>query len=93
MRTARTRSDHPCFVDGEPPLDRERIYRGDLLVFRGLPAMLGLVARARAMAEAAFAPHPPPLAQDAFGPEEFLSRAAALRRSFMRDPGTARGIS
>ena len=72
-------------VDGEPPLDRERIHRGDLVVFRRLPAMLGLVERARAMAEAAFAPHPPPLAQDVFGPEEFLARAAALRRSFMRD--------
>lgn len=73
-------------VDGEPPLDRERVFRGDLVVLRGLPAMRGLVARARAMAEAAYAPHPPPLAQDAFGPEEFLSRAAALRRSFMREP-------
>ena len=73
-------------VDGEPPLDRGRLYRGELLVFRGLPAMLGLVARARALAEAAFAPHMPPLAQDAYGPEDFLSRAAALRRSFMRDP-------
>ncbi len=74
------------FVDGEPPLDRERLHRGDLVVFRQLPAMLGLVARAREMAEAAFAPHPPPLAQDAFGPEAFLARAAALRRSFMRAP-------
>ena len=86
MRTAGTPSDHPCFVDGEPPLDRERVFRGDLVVFRGLPAMRGLVGRAQAMAEAAFAPHPPPLAQDAFDPEEFLARAGALRRSFMRDP-------
>ena len=38
------------------------------------------------MAEAAFAPHPPPLAQHAYDPEEFLARAAALRRSFMREP-------
>ena len=76
-------------VEGEPPLDRGRVHRGELLVFRGLPAMLGLVARARAMAEAAFAPHPPPLAQAAFEPEDFLARAAALRRSFMRD-GEAR---
>ena len=73
-------------VDGEPPLDRERIHRGELLVFRGLPAMADLVARARAMAESAFAPHPPPLAQDSFEPEEFLARAGALRGSFMRDP-------
>ena len=76
-------------VDGEPPLDRGRVYRGDLLVFRGLPAMVVLAARARAMAEAAFDPFPPPLAQDSFGPEDHLARAAALRRSFMRD-GEAR---
>ena len=85
MRAAASHPD-PLFFDGEPPLDRERVFRGDLVVFRGLPAMHRLVARARAMAEAAFAPHPPPRAQEAFGPAEFLSRAAALRRSFMRDP-------
>ena len=89
MRTARTRSDPTPFVDGDPPLDRGRVYRGELVVFRGLPAMLGLVARARAMAEAAFAPHPPPLAQDALGPADFLGRASSLRRSFIRD-GEAR---
>ena len=85
MGIAKADSDPALLVDGEPPLDRGRVYRGDLLVFRGLPAMLGLVARARAMAEAAFAPHPPPLAQASFGPEDFLARAAALRRSFMHD--------
>ena len=76
-------------VDGEPPLDRRRVFRGGLLVFRGLPAMVGLAARARAAAEAAFDPFPPPLAQDSFGPEDYLARAAALRRSFMHD-GDAR---
>ena len=76
-------------VDGETPLDRGRVFRGGLLVFRGLPAMVGLAARARAMAEAAFDPFPPPLAQDSFGPEDCLARATALRRSFMRD-GEAR---
>lgn len=76
-------------VDGEPPLDRGRVFRGGLLVFRGLPAMVELAARARAAAEAAFDPFPPPLAQDSFGPEDYLARAAALRRSFMHD-GEAR---
>ena len=76
-------------VDGELPLDRGRVFRGGLLVFRGLPAMVGLAARARAMAEAAFDPFPPQLAQDSFGPEDYLARAAALRRSFMHD-GEAR---
>ena len=76
-------------VDGEPPLDRGRVFRGGLLVFRGLPAMVELAARARAAAEAAFDPFPPPLAQDSFGPEDYLARAAALRRSFMHD-GDAR---
>ena len=88
MRTAKTYPD-PLLLDSEPPLDRGRLYRGELPVFRGLPPMLGLVARARAMAEAAFAPHSPPLAQEALAPEDFLVRAAALRRSFMRD-GEAR---
>ncbi len=41
------------------------------------------------MAEAAFAPCPPPLAQEALGAEDFLARAAALRRSFLHD-GEAR---
>ena len=41
------------------------------------------------MAEAAFEPFPPPLAQDSLGPEDFLARAAALRRSFLHD-GEAR---
>ena len=89
MGIAKVRPGPAPFVDGARPLDRERVYRGELLVFRALPAMLDLVARARAMAEAAFAPHPPPLAQDAFGPEDFLARAAALRRSFLHD-GEAR---
>lgn len=88
MRTEKAHSD-PLLFDSEPPLDRGRLYRGELPVFRGLPAMLGLVARARAMAEAAFAPHSPPLAQEALEPEDFLARAAALRGSFMRD-GEAR---
>ena len=72
-------------VDGEPPLDRERVHRGELVVFRALPAMQGLAARVRAMAETAFAPHSPPLAQDAFAPADFLARAAALRQAFMRE--------
>lgn len=77
------------FVEGETPLDRERVFRGGLLVFRGLPAMVELAARGRAMAEAAFEPFPPPLAQDSLGPKDFLARAAVLRRSFLHD-GEAR---
>ena len=67
------------------PLDRGRLYRGEILVFRRMPAMSALVARARAMACEAFAPHAPPAAQKSFDRAEFLARAAALRRSFMRD--------
>ena len=69
----------------EVPLDRERLYRGEILLFRGLPAMAALVARARALACEAFAPHAPPEAQEWFDRAEFLARAAALRRSFMRN--------
>ena len=69
----------------QTPLDRERIYRGEILVFRGMSAMAALAAQARAMACEAFAPHPPPEAQQSLDPERFRARAAALRRSFMRD--------
>ena len=74
------------FVDGRPPLDRERVFRGGLLVFRQLAPMLALAERARAMAEAAFAPAAPPLAQASFAPAEFLARAKELRRAFLHDP-------
>ena len=72
-------------LDATAPLDRERIFRGELLVFCQLPAMLSLVARGRALAAAAFAPHPPPTAQAALTPAVFLDRAAELRRAVMRD--------
>ena len=73
-----------ALVDAAPPLDRGRLYRGELLVFRQLAAMTALAARAREMAGAAFAPAAPQRAEQAFAPAEFLARAAALRRSFMR---------
>ena len=69
----------------EIPLDRGRLYRGEILVFRRLPAMAALVARARGLACEAFAPHAPPEAQESFDRAEFLARAATLRRSFMHD--------
>ena len=69
----------------QAPLDRERIYRGGVLVFRQMPAMVALAAQARAMACEAFAPHAPTEAQASLDAAEFRTRAAALRRSFMRD--------
>ena len=69
----------------ELPLDRGRLYRGEILVFPRLPAMAALVTRAQAMAGEAFAPHVPTEAQEWFDRGEFLARAAALRRSFMQD--------
>ena len=77
--------DRSMVTAAETPLDRGRLYRGEILVFRRLPAMAGLVARARTLACEAFAPHAPPEAQEWFERAEFLSRAGALRRSFMRD--------
>ena len=74
-----------ALIDAAPPLDRGRLYRGELLVFRRMAAMTALAARAREMAGAAFAPAAPPRAEQEFAPAEFLARAAALRRSFMRD--------
>ena len=69
----------------EVPLERGRLYRGEILVFRRLPALAALVALARALACEAFAPHAPPEAQEWLDRVEFLARAAALRRSFMRN--------
>ena len=74
-------------ADGEPPLDRERLFRGEILAFRRMPAMTALVERARAMACQAFAPHAPPDAQASLDRADFLARAGDLRRSFMRDEG------
>ncbi|MCY4375976.1 MAG: hypothetical protein OXC31_19660, partial [Spirochaetaceae bacterium] len=71
-------------VDAQPPLDRERLFRGDIVAFRRMPAMTALAERARAMACAAFAPHAPPDAQASLDRAEFLARAGDLRRSFMR---------
>ena len=94
MRAARTprskgagRFEVPAamLADAAPPLDRERLYRGELLVFRRLQAMAALAARARAMAGAAFAPTAPQEAERSLAAAEFLARAAALRRAFMRD--------
>ena len=73
-------------VEGRAPLDRERLFHGELLRFRRLAPLLALIERARAMAEAAFAPAAPPRAQESFAPEELLARAAELRRSFLHDP-------
>ena len=72
-------------ADGKPPLDRERLFRGEILAFRRMPAMAALVARARAMACEAFAPHAPPVAQASLDRAEFLTKAGGLRRSFMGD--------
>ena len=72
-------------VDGEPPLDRERLFRGELLAFRRMPAMAALAGRAREMACAAFAPYAPTAAQDELDRTEFLARAGRLRRAFMGD--------
>ena len=76
----------PMIIAAQAPLDRERIYRGEILVFRGIPAMEALVAQARAMAREAFAPHAPSEAQQSLDPAQFRARAAALRRSFMHGP-------
>ena len=84
MPAART-PPSSALADGAPPLDRERLYRGELLVFRRMAEMAALAARARAMAGAAFAPAAPQEAEQALAPAEFLARAAALRRAFMRD--------
>ena len=64
-------------ADGEPPSTGSGCSVARSWAFRRMPAMAALVARARAMVCAAFAPHAPPDAQASLDRAEFLARAGA----------------
>ncbi len=79
-----------AFVDCRAGLDPDtlhaRLFAGDVLIFRGLPAVAALVDLADRRIRAAFPDRPPETATDRPA-AEFLARMAALRKAFDGDPG------
>jgi len=65
---------------------RWALYAGDLLVFAPGAAARALCEFARGMLEAAFAPHPPALAQHRLPVAEYVRIAAALKPAFIHHP-------
>ncbi len=61
---------------------RQRVFRGDILIYNALPALLGLCEHAGSMIREAFAPHDPEKAQYEISVEEFIKRAGPLKSSF-----------
>lgn len=82
------------FLVSTPPPDwlRRRVYAGDLLVVRNVPAMQVLVARFHEVLCDAFESQDPMHAQFALGREEWGRRALELRARFKRDE-TAREMT
>lgn len=64
---------------------RERLFGGAILVFSGVPETAAFVAALRERAEAAFAPHDPPLAQQHLPREELARRCEALTQEVEGD--------
>jgi len=64
----------------------ERLYAGDILLFRDLPAMHSLVAFARGLLERAFQSHAPPLIHAHLPGEQQAQIFAAAGRDFTRSP-------
>jgi Phytanoyl-CoA dioxygenase (PhyH) len=62
----------------------ERLYAGDILLFRDLPAMHALVAFARGLLERAFQPHAPPMIHAQLSVEQQAQIFAAAGKEFTR---------
>jgi hypothetical protein len=62
----------------------ERLYAGQILLFRDLPAMHALVASARGLLERAFQPHSPPLIHAHLSVEQQAQIFAAAGKEFTR---------
>ncbi len=69
----------------------QRIFHGELIVFRALDAMGLLVARADAMIRAAFAPHDPLTAHTKLTPAAYVDIAEKLITAFAKDADVADG--
>lgn len=68
---------------------RNRLFAGDLFVYSPTPRSTALVAFAREMAEAAFAPHFPPDAQHHLAGPDYVRVLAALKPGFINHPRSA----
>jgi hypothetical protein len=64
----------------------ERLYAGEIFLFRGLPAMRSLVAFAQGLLERAFHPFAPPLVHSHLAGEQQARIFAATGREFTRSP-------
>ena len=67
-------------------LRRERLYAGQLYVYKPTESSRALCAHARAMAEEAFAPLDPRTAQDEMAVEDYASLLASLKPEFIHHP-------
>lgn len=76
------------YFDSPIPDDerRRKLFGGDLFVYSPTPASLALVAFAREMAEAAFAPHFPPDAQHHLAGPAYVDVLASLKPTFINHP-------
>ena len=83
------------YVDAtvEDDFRREHLYAGDLYVYSPNAGSAGLCEIAREMAEEAFAPHDPPVAQDSMSAEEYARILADLKPRFIHDPRCKKRIA
>jgi hypothetical protein len=65
---------------------RSKLYTGDLFVFSPSTSSAELCGLAREMSTEAFAPHDPPIAQDAMAAEAYAAILADLKPRFIHDP-------
>ena len=68
-----------------PRAFQDRIYAGDILCFRGLPAMRALVAFTQAFAEAATAPHHPTKAHEGLTESAQRAQFGAYQRTYAQN--------
>lgn len=64
----------------------ERLFTGELLVYRQIPAMLALIEQADSQLKAALDGLDPDQAQHHFERDEFLKRTGTVQTSFRKDP-------
>jgi hypothetical protein len=83
------------YVDAtvEDDFRRGQLYAGDLHVYSPNAGSAGLCEIAREMAEEAFAPHDPPVAQDSMSAEEYARILADLKPRFIHDPRCKKRIA
>ena len=73
-------------ADDNEQLRRERLYAGQIYVFRPTPSGKALCALARQLCEEAFAPHFPPEAQHHLSVEAYVEVLKELKPRFIHHP-------